>query len=100
MSVNRRKIVACLLVMPLAGCELDLTKASELSESEVKAQTYGYVTDAARADALKFSIFKAGQNCANCRLASGPSNSPWLGCSLFPARKVAAMGWCAGWDSI
>ncbi len=98
MGLNRRKIIASMLVMPLIGCEIDLTDAPELSESDVKAQTYGYVTDAARADALKFRIFKVGQNCANCRLASGPANAPWLGCSLFPRSKVSAPGWCAGWE--
>lgn len=99
MPISRREIVTVLLVLPLAGCEQDLTHAPELAETEVVAQTYGYVADAARADAQKFGNFKAGQNCANCRLAAGAVNSPWLGCSLFPGRKVAAAGWCAGWVS-
>jgi High potential iron-sulfur protein len=96
-SINRRRIIASILAIPLIGCDSDMSNAPELGEAEVVAQTYGYVADAARANVNQFRNFKPGQNCANCRLASGAKDAPWLGCSLFPGRKVAALGWCAGW---
>lgn len=38
-----------------------------------------------------------GQYCSNCVHAKGDLSSAWLGCNLFPNKKVRAEGWCSVW---
>lgn len=38
-----------------------------------------------------------GERCDNCIHANGDLDSDWVGCNLFPNKKVAAAGWCNVW---
>jgi len=38
-----------------------------------------------------------GERCDNCIHATGDLDSDWVGCNLFPNKKVAAAGWCNVW---
>lgn len=38
-----------------------------------------------------------GERCDNCIHAHGDLEADWVGCNLFPNKKVAAAGWCNVW---
>lgn len=38
-----------------------------------------------------------GERCDNCVHANGDLDADWVGCNLFPNKKVAAAGWCNVW---
>lgn len=52
-----------------------------------------------QAKALKYveESTTEGQYCKNCVHAKGDLSSDWLGCNLFPNKKVRAEGWCNVW---
>jgi len=68
-----------------------------VSPNDPMAAALGYVEDATTTDVAKFSRYKAGQECANCQLYMGESDSEVGGCPLFAGKTVAAKGWCASW---
>ena len=68
-----------------------------LSEQDPQAQKLGYVEDAARADAKKFTGFDKAQRCDNCMQLQGAEGAAYRPCQLFPGKSVAAKGWCSGW---
>ncbi len=55
--------------------------------------------DNPQAQALKYTeeTPKEGQRCNNCVHAKGDLNADWVGCNIFPGKKVAAAGWCNVW---
>ena len=82
---------------PAPAATVDTSSFPMLDEADPVAAALGYVTDAARADALKFPNFVAGSQCANCNLYSGVSGEDAGPCSLFPGKKVSAIGWCGSY---
>ena len=70
---------------------------AQLDEKDPQAAALGYVAEAKRVDAKKFSKFAAGQNCANCALYQGKAADKSGGCPLFAGRQVASAGWCSAW---
>lgn len=66
---------------------------SHVGSSDPTAQALGYVEDAT---ASKNPLYKAGSNCANCQLYSGPP-SGYGPCQLFPGKAVNSKGWCSGY---
>ena len=69
----------------------------KLAESDSMAVALAYVSNAAHVDVKKNSMFKAGQNCANCLQYKGKAGEPLGTCTLFPGKLVAADGWCKVW---
>ena len=68
-----------------------------VDEKDAQAVALGYVADAKRVDAKKFSKFAAGQNCTNCALYQGKATDKAAGCPLFGQKLVAGTGWCSAW---
>ena len=66
-----------------------------VDESEATAQALKYVHDATKAD----QAARGGDDrfCNNCQFYTGNQGSEWGPCSLFPAKSVAAKGWCTAW---
>ncbi len=74
-----------------------------VAETEPMAKTLGYVADASKVDTKKWTK-KAQpdgktQACHNCILFNGGkvTTDKTGPCALFPAKHVAAAGWCNSW---
>src|SRR4051794_10959280 len=74
----------------------DLVK---LTETDPTASALGYREDASKVDAAKFPAHQASQSCANCKFYLGADKSASAGCQLFPAKSVAAKGWCSAYNA-
>ena len=68
-----------------------------VDEKSSQAVGLGYVADAKRVDAKKYTKFAVSQNCANCALYQGKPADKAGGCSLFTGKQVAGPGWCSAW---
>ncbi len=68
-----------------------------VDETEPQALALGYVSDATRADTVKFKSYLAGSQCINCALYTGKPGDAAGGCPLFQGKQVAAAGWCSSW---
>ncbi|WP_049722894.1 high-potential iron-sulfur protein [Gilvimarinus polysaccharolyticus] len=56
-------------------------------------------TDDTQASALKYTETSTteGQHCNNCAHANGDLAADWVGCNIFPGKRVKGAGWCAVW---
>ena len=68
-----------------------------VDEKDPQAAALGYVADAKRVDAKKYSTYAPGQNCASCALYQGKAGDKAGACPLFAGKMVAATGWCSAW---
>jgi hypothetical protein len=59
----------------------------------------GYVENASRVDPKKYPDYVRGSNCENCLQLQGTAGTAYRPCSLFPAKLVAAAGWCSAWTA-
>jgi High potential iron-sulfur protein len=88
-------------LMTLAASGAALTTAAQaqalIDEKDAQAVALGYVADAKRVDAKKYTKFAAGQNCGNCALYQGKPTDKAGGCPLFAGKQVASAGWCSAW---
>lgn len=73
--------------------------ASQVSETDPKAQAPGDKQVASTVDKTRFSNHVAGQNCSNCLLFQGKATDTWDGCMLFGDKQVAATGWCSSYSN-
>jgi High potential iron-sulfur protein len=71
--------------------------APMVDEKDAQATALGYVADTTKADAKKFTKHSKDQKCSNCTLYTGKAGDKAGPCSLFPAKQVAADGWCSAW---
>jgi len=69
-----------------------------LSESDPTAMALGYKDDATKVDATKFTTFKPGALCDNCKFWTGKQGDEWGPCQLFPGKATHAKGWCSGYS--
>ncbi len=75
-----------------------LAHADEILDPESpQAKALGYVHHYEEVDPERWPRYEAGQICANCQLAQGDMEAEWMGCSIFPGKKVAGKGWCNAW---
>jgi hypothetical protein len=91
-SKTRRAFLIDIVVVSTAGSLAACGEApqlAELRETDVTAKAYSY---------RKVST-NALQNCANCRLKLDIQDPNYVACSIFPGRKVTALGWCSLWDA-
>ena len=79
---------------PAAAAPASLTV---LDEKDPQAMALGYVTDASRADTVKFKNHVVGNLCSNCGNFLGSATDSAAGCKIFPGKSVAAKGWCTAW---
>jgi hypothetical protein len=87
-------------VVPVAGVALlgsRLVFAAELDPKDPQAAALGYVTDATKADKVKFPKYAAGQDCASCQLYQGKAGDATGPCPLFAGKTVTAKGWCSAY---
>jgi len=83
---------------PMLGLPGTRARADEILDPEnAQAKALGYVHDAEEVDADQWSRYEPGQICGNCRLIKGDPEAEWVGCSIFPGKKVARDGWCNAW---
>jgi hypothetical protein len=68
-----------------------------VDEKDAAAVTLGYVSDATRADKVKFKTYVAGSQCSGCVLYLGKPGDATGGCPLFAGKNVSAKGWCSAW---
>jgi High potential iron-sulfur protein len=87
-------------LVPVAGVTLlssRIALAAEVDPKEPQAAALGYVTDATKADKVKFPKYAAGQDCASCQLYQGKAGDATGACTLFAGKTVAAKGWCSAY---
>ena len=80
------------LITPLAFAQLPM-----VAENDPLASSLGYKGDGTKTDKAKFPKYAADQRCDNCTLYQGKAADAGGGCALFPAKQVAAKGWCSAW---
>ncbi len=68
-----------------------------LDPESAQAKALGYVHHYEDVDTERWPRFQAGQICSNCQLAQGDLSADWMGCAIFPGKKVANEGWCNAW---
>lgn len=68
-----------------------------VDEKDAQALALGYVTNASRADKVKYKNFQAGSQCSTCALYLGKAGDAAGPCPLFPGKHVASGGWCSSW---
>ena len=95
---SRRQFIC---IVPVAGAAMFGARSAKaqalVTEKDPQAVALGYVTDATKADKVKYKTYAAGQECANCTLYQGkPTDAEGL-CPLFAGKKVAAKAWCSAW---
>ncbi|ALT78858.1 high-potential iron-sulfur protein [Paucibacter sp. KCTC 42545] len=98
MSQQARRVF--LMTLAAAGATALATSAraqAKVEEKDPQAVALGYVADTAKADTKKYPKHAATQSCANCALYQGKAGDAAGGCPLFPAKQVAAKGWCSAW---
>lgn len=69
-----------------------------LSESDPTAMALGYKEDATKVDKTKFSMYKEGSMCSNCKFWTGNAGDAYGPCQLFPGKATNAKGWCSGYN--
>jgi len=70
---------------------------AKVEEKDPQAVALGYLSDATKVDAKKYSKYAAGQVCNNCALYQAKAGEAWGGCPLFAGKQVAGKGWCSAW---
>ncbi len=68
-----------------------------LDPNDPQGKALGYAPDSAKVDVKLNPTHKAVQKCSNCVQYVGKAGDARGGCNLFPARSVAAAGWCRVW---
>lgn len=99
-SNSRRKFLRTLAIgaaaLPLA--RLPLARAAglpHLSPTDPAAKAMGYTDDASKLTAATESLYKKGDDCANCALyQSAQESGGYAPCAVFPGKDVHAKGWC------
>lgn len=97
------KLTASTVGFGFLACALPrLARADDLphvTEADPIATALGYREDASKVEAAKYPTRKTDQVCSNCRFFGGTDKTPWAGCQLFPAKAVAAKGWCSAYNA-
>ena len=70
---------------------------AKVDEKDPQAVALGYLADATKVDAKKYTKYAAGQVCNNCALYQAKASDAWGGCPLFAGKQVAGKGWCNAW---
>ena len=103
-QTTRRSLLAAALTWIVALPALARAQAAppakqlpHLDEKDKLAVATAYHADAAKVDAAKYSVYKAGQLCSNCEQIQGKDGELWRPCKIFPGKSVAAGGWCKVW---
>lgn len=68
-----------------------------LDPESSQAKALGYVHHYSEVDTDQWHRYEEGQTCANCQLAQPNADGEWIGCSIFPGKKVHRDGWCNAW---
>ncbi|WP_322052109.1 high-potential iron-sulfur protein [Paraburkholderia bannensis] len=85
-----------LVSLPLARTAY--AEAPLVAEADPAAQALGYRADAKQVDKAKFARYSAGQDCGNCTFYQGKPSDAAANCPLFGGKRVAAAGWCNGYN--
>ncbi|NIE65433.1 High potential iron-sulfur protein [Burkholderia sp. Ax-1719] len=85
-----------LVLLPLARAAQ--AESPMVAETDPNAQALGYRADATHVDKTKFARYAAGQDCGNCTFYQGKSSDSAANCPLFGGKRVAAAGWCNGYN--
>ncbi len=103
MTLQRRTFiihstVACGSLVAAQTALAQTTPAADLvKDTDAAALAVGYVTDATRANKVKYPTYAAGQRCGACVLYEASASEKSGPCPLFPNKQVAAGGWCSSW---
>jgi hypothetical protein len=63
------------------------------------AAAVGYVEDASKVDAKKYSNYVRGSTCGNCLQLQGAVGPAYRPCDFFQGKLVAVAGWCSAWTA-
>ncbi len=92
------RIVPAASLLGLGAFELARAQApAAVNEKDPQAVALGYVADGSKVDRAKYPKYAPGQSCANCGLYQGKAGDASGPCPLFPAKQVAAKGWCSAY---
>lgn len=81
------KLSAATAGVTIIPAQLVQAEDDRLDPSDPQAQALDYVEQTE----------VEGERCNNCIHANGDLDADWVGCNLFPNKKVAANGWCNVW---
>lgn len=69
-----------------------------VNEKSPDAIALGYVSDATKADKVKYKTYVAGANCGSCALFQGKTGDASAMCPLFSGKgNVSEKGWCSAY---
>ena len=97
---SRRRFLKITLAGALAGTAGRAALGADrvpLSQDDPVALALSYVADASTIDPAKNSLYKPGNNCANCMQFKDVDANGNGGCSLFPGKSVPSAAWCKAW---
>jgi hypothetical protein len=98
MALHRRTFMLCAATAGATTFIAGPARAQAMvDEKDPTAAGLGYVADAKKADAKKYSKYAPGQMCSNCTLFQGAAGAKAGGCPLFVGKQVAATGWCSAY---
>ena len=93
-SITRRQLLNTAMItlatgaiMTLAGPQASAADVPRVNPDDAQPKALSYVHASPKADS----------NCANCQLYTGPADSAWGPCAIFPGKHVAGAGWCSAW---
>lgn len=95
---SRRQFIQ---IVPVAGAALLASRAAQaqtaVTEKDPQAVALGYVSDATKADKVKYKNYVAGSHCGNCQLYQGKAGDATGPCPLFAGKVVSMNGWCSAY---
>lgn len=92
--VQSATVAALFAASSMPGRDASASDLPRVNEDDPTAKALNYVHDAGAVDSSKRP---AGRYCNNCALYAGTADDDWAGCSIFPGKAVAGMGWCSAW---
>jgi len=80
-----------------AGCGAAPAGVKAVDEADATAKRLEYVMTASDS---KNKLFKAGQNCENCKFyKADKANAGWAPCTMMGNKFVAGCGWCKSYKA-
>lgn len=95
--MNTRRLFLTSISIASLGLAMDARAEGALDEKDPQALALGYVSDASRADAVKFPKYSPGQACGKCVFFQGKPGDAAGACALFGGKQVKAQAWCSNW---
>jgi hypothetical protein len=94
---SRRRFISLVPLLGVATLVRAQAPTPLVDPKDPTAMALGYVTDATRADKVKFPKYAPGQACGNCALYQGQPGAAAGPCPLYAGKSVEVKAWCSAW---